>query len=130
MNSHKASKPDGFLRKSNDFERVKRRGQRYQTPLFNLVSHESALPLPRVGIVVGRRLGKAVLRNRAKRIFRELVRHTRTQLVNGRDIIVFPKRKALSTKHQTLKEMWKSALHHEGLLLSLVFSSCSPSASG
>ncbi|MFB3136570.1 MAG: ribonuclease P protein component [Nitrospirales bacterium] len=107
-----------FLRKSKDFDRVKREGTRLQTPLFNLISTLSSSAGVRVGIVVGRRMGKAVTRNRAKRIFRELVRKTNHVLVKGHDLIVFPKRAALSTNHRALTEAWMEALAHEGLVVS------------
>lgn len=107
-----------FLRKSKDFDRVKREGTRLQTPLFNLIFTISSSAGVRVGIVVGRRMGKAVTRNRAKRIFRELVRKTNHVLVKGHDLIVFPKRAALSTNHRALTEVWMEALAHEGLVVS------------
>ena len=107
-----------FLRKSKDFDRVKREGTRLQTPLFNLISTLSSSAGVRVGIVVGRRMGKAVTRNRAKRIFRELVKKTNRTLVKGHDLIVFPKRAALSTKHRALTKAWMEALAHEGLVVS------------
>lgn len=107
-----------FLRKSKDFDRVKREGTRLQTPLFNLIFTISSSAGVRVGIVVGRRMGKAVTRNRAKRIFRELVRKTNHVLVKGHDLIVFPKRAALSTNHRALTEAWMEALAHEGLVVS------------
>ena len=56
-----------FLKKSGDIERVKKTGRRLPTPLFNLVSCRSDLSHARVGVIVGKRLGGAVVRNRAKR---------------------------------------------------------------
>ena len=105
-----------FLRKRKDIERVKRQGQRLQTPLFNLMFCEVSHTGTKVGVVVGRRLGKAVVRNRAKRIFKELVRATQHELLKGRNIIVFPKSQALGEKHQAIRRSWKAALHHAGLV--------------
>ena len=76
MNKQLNTPSDLFLTKGPEIERVKRLGQRIQTPFFNLVYFEGGQPRTKAGIIVGRRLGKAVLRNRAKRIFRELVRTT------------------------------------------------------
>lgn len=105
-----------FLRKSGDIERVKRAGRRVQTPLFNLVSCASDWSDARVGIVVGKRFGPAVARNRAKRVFRELARQVRHRLVQRQDLLVFPRREALRVKHPFLRDTWTAALHHEGLL--------------
>lgn len=105
-----------FLRRHSDIERVKRNGRRFETPLFNLVSHPSSSSQSQIGIVVGKRLGTAVVRNRTKRIFRALARQTRLELVDGRHVLVFPKRKVLTTRHEELRRTWRAALHHEGLL--------------
>jgi ribonuclease P protein component len=112
--------PEGplFLRRHTDIERVKRTGRRFETPLFNLVSYKLPSSQTQIGIVVGRRLGSAVLRNRAKRIFRELARQLRSRFLEGWHILVFPRRKALTVTHLYLRAAWVSALEHEGLLAS------------
>ncbi len=110
--------PPVFLKKTEDFERVKREGKRITTRFFNVVSCRSGLGNPRVGIVVGRRLGNAVVRNRGKRIFRELVRHTYQCFVKGNDIVIFPKRLALELNHQRLHDAWITTLISQELMLS------------
>lgn len=107
-----------FLRKTADIERVKREGRRFQTPFFNLQTCPSLSPGTRIGIVVGKRLGGAVQRNRAKRIFRELARLVQSQLAERRDVVVFPRREALLTSPQLLRESWRAALRHEGVVAS------------
>jgi ribonuclease P protein component len=107
-----------FLRRHTDIERVKRTGRRFETPLFNLVSYKLPSTQTQIGIVVGKRLGGAVLRNRTKRIFRELARQVRFQFLEGWHILVFPRRKALTVSHLCLRTTWISALQHEGLLAS------------
>ena len=105
-----------FLRMSAEIERTKRIGRRRQTPFFNLVSCASSFPRTRVGIIVGKRLGTAVVRNRAKRIFRELARWVRGDLAAARNILVFPRREALTHAQAALREAWVDALQREGLL--------------
>lgn len=121
-----------FLRRSADIERVKRVGRRFPTPFFNLVSCPSSSPDAkscRIGIVVGKRLGLAVTRNRAKRLFRELSREVRPHLVAGREMIVFPRREALSISFQQLRDTWLAALRHEGLMNPSLDMPCGNSAS-
>ncbi|MBM4121382.1 MAG: ribonuclease P protein component [Nitrospira sp.] len=124
-----------FLRNSADIERVKQMGRRFQSPLFNLVSCP-ARPLleqpsrySRIGIVVGKRLGAAVTRNRAKRIFRELARQVRDHLAAGHDILIFPRREALTIGFQVLREKWLAALRREGLLIARPEGPCGRSVS-
>jgi ribonuclease P protein component len=119
-----------FLRRSAEIERVKRIGRRFQTPFFNLVSCAAARDEEpcRIGIVIGKRLGLAVTRNRTKRRFRELSRQTRTQLVPGRQVIVFPKRESLCASFRQLRDTWLAALRHEGLAVGQANVSCGNSA--
>lgn len=105
-----------FLKKSGDIERVKRTGQRFPTPLFNLVSCPSDLPHARVGVIVGKGLGGAVARNRAKRRFRELAREVRERLIPGRDLLVFPRAGALHAPPAALRAAWLAALAHQDLV--------------
>jgi ribonuclease P protein component len=107
-----------FLKKSGDIERVKKTGRRLPTPLFNLVSCRSDLSHARVGVIVGKRLGEAVVRNRAKRLFRELARQAREQLMPGCDLLVFPRHGALNATPQALREAWLTALRQQALVRS------------
>jgi len=88
-----------------------------RNPYFTLLvsrvpDHDSS----RVGIVVGRRVGKAVTRNRLKRIFRELVRDSYSGMATGYHCIVYPKVKVLTAKYQEVGNVWKGTLAHLGLL--------------
>src|SRR5215216_5569420 len=105
-----------FLTHSADIERVKRSGRRSQTPYFNMMSCVSGDRPTRVGVIVGRRLGGAVLRNRAKRVFRALARKSAAQLIAGRDVLIFPRRDALTISHETLTAHWTAALRRDGLI--------------
>lgn len=121
-----------FLKRSGDIEKVKKEGRRVSTPLFNLMFH-SSMPVAaepcRVGIVVGKRLGIAVVRNRAKRLFRELSRDVRNDLVRGYHLVVFPRRESLTVNFQHLRNTWRSVLQREGLLATEVGHSCDNSSS-
>ncbi len=107
-----------FLKKKEDFERVKREGARVTTRFFNVMSCASHVGNTRVGIVVGRRFGKAVTRNRGKRVFRALTRTTHKSLLQGNDIVIFPKRSVLELPHSTLCETWVTTLTRQGLMAS------------
>jgi len=114
------SKPQGlkgiFLRTSRDIETVKRHGRRISTTLFNLLAYKMDEAPSRVGIVVGKRFGNAVRRNRAKRVFRALVRQLHRDLVPGLALLVFPKREALLQPSEELTRIWETSLHRAHLL--------------
>jgi ribonuclease P protein component len=105
-----------FLKRSRDIEYAKQHGQRISTALFNMVICRTGINGSRVGIVVGKRFGGAVSRNRVKRLFRELTRQLHGQLLPGHDLVVFPKRDSISQPFAILKKVWISALQRQQLL--------------
>ncbi|BFU89167.1 MAG: Ribonuclease P protein component [Nitrospira sp.] len=105
-----------FLRSNRDIQIVKHHGRRITTALFNLLACKMDDAPSRVGIIVGKRFGNAVRRNRAKRIFRELVRQLHPDLVPGRGLLVFPKRDALLRSRDELVQSWRGSLERLHLL--------------
>lgn len=75
------------LRRNEDFQRARRDGRSWATPWVVLVAVPSDLDHPRFGFAVGKRLGKAVVRNRVKRRLREAVRLQRAQVAPGWDLV-------------------------------------------
>lgn len=80
------------LHLKRDFERIILGGHKlkYNGIIFWYERRESALPA-RFAVVVSRKLGPAVVRNRTKRLLREAFRLLRKNLVSGVDIIVSPR---------------------------------------
>jgi ribonuclease P protein component len=107
---------DLFLKRSRDIEYAKKHGSRISTSLFNMVICRIEVGGSRVGIVVGKRFGGAVSRNRVKRLFRELTRQLRGQLLTGYSLVVFPKRDSIVQPFAVLKEVWLSSLQRQRLL--------------
>lgn len=105
-----------FLRGNRDIQIVKHHGRRVSTALFNLLALKMDEAPSRVGIIVGKRFGNAVRRNRAKRVFRELVRQLHPDLLPGRGLLVFPKRDALLQSREGLVQAWRTSLERLHLL--------------
>lgn len=105
-----------FLRASRDIEYVKEHGRRQSTVWFNLLVCRIEGRETRIGIVVGRRFGTAVSRNRVKRRFREIARSVSRDLVSGHSALVFPKREALTASYSLVKEAWCGLLRRQGVL--------------
>ena len=105
-----------FLKRSRDIEYAKKHGRRISTAFFNMMICATDVSESRVGIVVGKRFGGAVSRNRVKRLFRELTRHIQGQLLQGHDLVVFPKRDSIVQPFAVLKEAWLSTLQRQRLL--------------
>jgi ribonuclease P protein component len=79
------------LRTAAEFKRVFRRGLRLDGPLFVLLAAENGVDRGRLGLAVGRRVGGAVARNRAKRLLRETFRRNKTAAIRGLDLVLIPK---------------------------------------
>lgn len=96
---------------------MKANGSVVRNPFFTLlVSRVPNHDPSRIGIVVGRRVGKAVTRNRLKRIFRELVRESQSGMAGGFHCIVYPKIMVLRVRYQKIREIWRGTLAQVGLL--------------
>ncbi|MGK7345311.1 MAG: ribonuclease P protein component [Candidatus Nitrospinota bacterium M3_3B_026] len=81
------------LLKKNEFERVFKGGKRFRGGRMEFIYLPNGLDWPRLGLVVSRKVGKAVVRNRTRRVLREVFRLNKNRLGVGIDIVVrvFPK---------------------------------------
>ena len=75
------------LRKSAEFQRVRALKQSWAHPLLVLYVAPNGLDVTRTGISVTKRLGKAVTRNRVKRLIREAVRSLLPAIAPGYDLV-------------------------------------------
>jgi ribonuclease P protein component len=75
------------LTRSRDFARVRRSGRSSGSPLMALYVLPTRSPDIRVGFSVSKRVGKAVVRNRVKRLMREAVRSQVSRIRPGQDLV-------------------------------------------
>ena len=79
---------------------------------MTVIALRNTLDRSRLGIAATRRLGGAVVRNRAKRLVRELFR--RGEVPPGLDIVVIPRLDMLDADNRTLEAEFRYALRRAG----------------
>jgi len=67
---------------------VRGEGRSWAHPLVVLCASPNGLDRSRFGFSVGKRIGKAVVRNRVKRLLREVVRQRLDRIQRGWDIVL------------------------------------------
>jgi ribonuclease P protein component len=103
------------VRKQAEFQRIQASGKRVTTKHFILLVAAQPVPgVARLGLVVSRRVGGAVVRNRIKRLCRECFRLSRALLPDGVDLVVIPKRGAESMKLHEVQAEWGGAVSSLG----------------
>ncbi|RLE31862.1 ribonuclease P protein component [Candidatus Acetothermia bacterium] len=83
-------RPVHRLRRKKEVDRVFREGERLEGRYFRFILLRKEEEIPRILIVVGRKVGKAVVRNRVKRAVREGFRKNK-ELFSGLDVVVIAK---------------------------------------
>jgi ribonuclease P protein component len=86
------------VRRRREFLKLQRHGRRHHTPCFVVVQAAADGPISRLGVTVSSRVGNAVVRNRVKRIVREIFRERR-RLLSALDIVVIARPDAAQITH-------------------------------
>jgi ribonuclease P protein component len=84
-------RPRQRLHRGSDYRRVLGGGRRLSGPLFVMVAARAEGGDTRLGITVSRRLGKAWVRNRARRLLRESFRRIPIEGAAAFDLVLIPK---------------------------------------
>lgn len=104
--------PEQRVRKRSEYQRAQTKARRVSTAHFVILLHrrdaESTMPA-RLGVVVSRRVGNAVVRNRAKRLVREAFRTTRDLFASGLDVVVVVRRPLAELKLGDVVAEWREA---------------------
>jgi ribonuclease P protein component len=95
-------KKRNVLRKNKQFQEMYRSGRSYANRLAVLYVMVSQPNVRRMGFAAGKRLGGAVVRNRVKRLLREVYRLQQDQLITGHDFILVGRQGILSADYRQI----------------------------
>ena len=95
--------PHERVRRRTDFEHIYAKGAKRHGRFMTMfvLSREAAAGQARLGVAATRKLGGAVVRNRAKRLSRELFRRHKPDA--GLDVVVVPRREFLAADFPSLE---------------------------
>ena len=90
--------------------------QGYANGMLVLYARPNRLGVNRVGITTGKKLGHAVVRNRARRRLREVYRLNEHLFKPGYDIVVVARHKCITADFQKLTRAYLSLAEKAGIL--------------
>ncbi len=103
-----------YLTKTEQYAEVYNKGNSWANSLLVMKALPNGLALPRYGFSVSRRVGNAVIRNRVKRLLREILRIT--PLEPGWDIVLIARTRAAAADYVSLKKSVEGLLSQARLL--------------
>ena len=103
-----------YLTKPQQYALVYSNGGSWASNLLVMRALSNDLPLSRYGFSISKRVGKAVTRNRVKRLLREILR--KMLLKSGWDIIVIARPAAATVDYASLEKSVEGLLSRAGLL--------------
>lgn len=105
------------LRAGQDFERLRREGRAVHHRWMTLSVAHNGLDHNRYGFITGKGLGKAVIRNRVRRLLREAVRAMHPRLQPGHDIVIIARRPMVGQPFTDIQRIVSEQLQQAGIVV-------------
>jgi len=102
------------LRKREEFSALLRRGKTLRHSLLTLKARHNTLAFSRLGLLVSRKVGKAVVRNKVRRRLREGIRLV-PLLPEGWDLLIIASPEAAAASFQELNGAVREVLSRAGI---------------
>jgi ribonuclease P protein component len=103
------------IRQNKEFQLCYHKGQSIGTQYVVIYARRNHLPVNRLGITTGKKVGNAVCRSRARRLIRQAWRENEINAPLGLDIVIVARNKLLELKSTELSDYFQKqaipALH-------------------
>ena len=106
------------IKENYEFRRLYAKGKSAVTPSMVVYCRKNGRGRNRVGVTASKKLGCAVVRNRARRRLRELFRLSQAELVQGYDVILVARGRTAQIAYRYLRKDFDRAMGQLGLLRS------------
>ena len=90
------------IKKNYEFKRIYKKGRSFVNPAIVVYIFKNNKGINRIGITTSRKIGKAVSRNRARRIIREAYRQVEKELPVGYDFVFVARSRTCLLKQQDI----------------------------
>lgn len=97
-------KKDDILRHRKDFKHIFSFGRRLGNKYFQIVCDNNQQGQRRIAVVVGRKYGKAHLRNKIRRRIKEVYRLNKEKFSSERDYIIMPREAVKQLRFHEIKD--------------------------
>ncbi|WP_394700305.1 ribonuclease P protein component [uncultured Desulfosarcina sp.] len=91
------------IRRPSEYRTLSKNGNRHYSDYFIIISRKNQILRSRLGVTVSKRVGKAVTRNKIKRIIRETFRLNRSRLPEQVDLNVIAKASAAKIEAEEIR---------------------------
>ncbi|MDR1159210.1 MAG: ribonuclease P protein component [Syntrophomonadaceae bacterium] len=103
------------IRSGKDYKKLYDAGKKFNGKyLFAYVVHKGADSYNRYGIVAGKKVGKAVLRNLNKRRLRAIIKKHQAQFDNGKDIVLIIKKNVIFADFKAFEKDFLTLMNKAG----------------
>ncbi len=104
------------LKRNNDFRRLYAKGRSYAGPVLVTYVMKNRCRTVRIGITTSKKIGKAVIRNRSRRVIREAFRMISEEVRPGYDLVFVARGKTPYVKSGVILCDMKKELKEAGVL--------------
>ena len=101
-----------------EFNNLKLHGKRHHTKNFTIIIYPNGGDSTRLGIIVSKRMGKSVTRNRIKRLIREFFRLHKHEIPKGYDVLIVASKENDTLNFAAIQEEVGNLLIKNGKLFS------------